>query len=846
MTLLKSMDHSDFIARYHKRAAPLPKKGTPYHVYLSLVLFFIIPFYFIGLFAYAQLMHIPNTHLTPYIVGFPMGLIILGFIYRIARYQNVQMREKNLLSMVIEGSRAARFVVDSQDKILLSNEKFRMLCAPSGEPSLESLTKLFSKNEEILSHFRLLADQAWRGLTDSIELFSEYEQVKSWYRITAQPIPNWPNAIHWRIDDITDRRGIDKAIREEREKLIDFTDNAPVGFFSVDEEGRFLFINATFARWLGEDIETLMREGRLHACLENPPEKAKPYDLITDGGTKQIVELKMKGHGGRPFLAMINQTVVRESDGKVRTRAVVNDVTSEHAMKQALAASEDRFQRFFEEAPLGIMLMSHDGGIETCNAAFLNMLRCDYDQIHNMPFRQLVLDRDRHTIMQALDAIGQGQQMNAPAEITLSYGDHNITVQMHGRRFRESNTLVLHFIDLTQQKTLEAQFVQSQKMQAIGQLAGGVAHDFNNLLTAMIGFCDLLLMRHKPGDPSFSDIMQIKQNSNRAANLVRQLLAFSRQQTLQPKVQDITDILTELTHLLRRLLGAKIDMNVLHGENLGLVKVDGGQMEQVLINLAVNARDAMNNEGELTIETRMFENKAPLLQGEDTMPPARWVQIHVQDTGCGIPDEILGRIFEPFFTTKDVGQGTGLGLATVYGIIRQTGGFLHVESKKGEGARFIISLPVASEKEEKQILVKEEDNSNVSADLTGSARILLVEDEDAVRAFSSRALSNKGYDVIEANSGEDALEKFESMGLSMNRGADRGIDLVITDVVMPNMDGPTLVSHIRKAAPDLKIIFMSGYTEDKLKDHMDTGIHFLAKPFTLKQLAEKVKDVMKG
>src|SRR5471030_2534137 len=233
-----------------------------------------------------------------------------------------------------------------------------------------------------------------------------------------------------------------------------------------------------------------------------------------------------------------------------------------------------------------------------------------------------------------------------------------------------ANGLILHFIDTTEQKNLEIQFAQSQKMQAVGQLAGGVAHDFNNLLTAMIGFCDLLLLRFRPGDPSFADIMQIKQNANRAANLVRQLLAFSRQQTLQPRILNITDVLAELSHLLRRLIGENIELKMVHGRDLGLVKVDQGQLEQVIINLVVNGRDAMLSGGALTIRTSNVKNAFPLRRGHEVMPAGDYVLVEVTDSGIGIPKENLERIFKPFFSTKEIGSGTGLGLSTVYGIVR--------------------------------------------------------------------------------------------------------------------------------------------------------------------------------
>jgi two-component system, cell cycle sensor histidine kinase and response regulator CckA len=403
-------------------------------------------------------------------------------------------------------------------------------------------------------------------------------------------------------------------------------------------------------------------------------------------------------------------------------------------------------------------------------------------------------------------------------------------------------SLMLHFIDVTEQKNLEIQFAQSQKMQAVGQLAGGVAHDFNNLLTAMIGFCDLLLMRFRPGDPSFADIMQIKQNANRAANLVRQLLAFSRQQTLQPRIIDITDVLVELSHLLRRLIGENIELKVVHGRDLGLAKVDQGQLEQVIINLAVNARDAMQGGGTLTIRTANVNQASAVRRGHEVMPAGNYVLIEVSDTGIGIANEHLARIFEPFFSTKEVGSGTGLGLSTVYGIVKQTGGFIFVDSAPGRGATFQIYLPRHQLAEAGALNIRGGDLAEVllPKDLTGVGTVMLVEDEDPVRIFGARALRNKGYKVLEAKSGEAALELIQA--------ADGPIDLLITDVVMPNMDGPALVREVREIHPDMKVIFISGYTEDAFRQRLDSDsdIHFLPKPFSLKQLASKVKEVISG
>ena len=407
--------------------------------------------------------------------------------------------------------------------------------------------------------------------------------------------------------------------------------------------------------------------------------------------------------------------------------------------------------------------------------------------------------------------------------------------------FREApvDGLTLYFTDVTEQKQLERQFAQSQKMQAVGQLAGGIAHDFNNLLTAMIGFCDLLLLRSRPGDPAFGDLMQIKQNANRAANLVRQLLAFARQQNLQPRVLDITDVLAELSHLLRRLIGENIELEFAHGRDLGLVKVDQGQLEQVVINLAVNARDAMPDGGRLTIRTENLPQRHAVRRGNEMMPAGDYVLIEVGDTGVGIAPDDLARIFEPFYSTKEVGSGTGLGLSTVYGIVKQTGGFVFVDSVRGDGTTFTIYLPrhqAAAEGAKTTRLDAGE--PLVPRDLTGTGTIMFVEDDDAVRTFGARALRNKGYQVVEARSGEAALELIRNTG--------DPIHLLITDVVMPRMDGPALIREVRKADPGIKVIFISGYAEDAFRQRLDSDrdIDFLSKPFSLKQLALKVKDAI--
>ena len=393
-------------------------------------------------------------------------------------------------------------------------------------------------------------------------------------------------------------------------------------------------------------------------------------------------------------------------------------------------------------------------------------------------------------------------------------------------------------------------------MELVGQLAGGIAHDFNNVLSAIIMATDFLLNAHKPTDPSFGDIMQIKQNANRAASLVRHLLAFSRKQTLRPQVLDLGEVLSDLTMLLRRLIGEKVTLDVVHGRDLWPVKVDISQLEQVIVNLAVNARDAMPDGGRLQLRTTNVTARECERYHAKGMPAADYVLVEVRDTGTGIPEAIVGKIFDPFFSTKEVGKGTGLGLSTVYGIIKQTGGFVYVDSVLHEGTTFRIFLPrhIAGAREmaeqaaeiEAPAIAKTMAAADqvkraagaASADLTGEGTILLVEDEEGLRALNARGLTSRGYTVLEAGNGVEAIDVLEKSG--------KPVDLVVSDVVMPEMDGPTLARELRSRNPGLKIIFVSGYAEDAFQKHLPEHgqFAFLPKPFTLKQLVAAVKETL--
>jgi two-component system cell cycle sensor histidine kinase/response regulator CckA len=453
----------------------------------------------------------------------------------------------------------------------------------------------------------------------------------------------------------------------------------------------------------------------------------------------------------------------------------------------------------------------------------------------------LVAESDRDRIEAALAAAAAGAGVIPPIDASLAIS-HDRSVRFYvnpvENSLSEEEAVIVNALETTEQRALEQQFAQSQKMDTVGQLAGGVAHDFNNVLTAIIGFSDLLLANHRPSDPSFQDIMNIKQNANRAAGLVRQLLAFSRRQTLRPQVLTLGEVLSDLSILLTRLLGENVKLQLVHGRDLWSIKADLNQFETVVINLAVNARDAMPNGGTMTIRTRNLPAGEVSGFGYKPLPETDYVLVEVEDTGTGMTPEVQAKIFEPFFTTKEVGKGTGLGLSTVYGIIKQTGAHVYVESEVGKGTTFRLFVPRYVPAEGEKPATSLAEVGTEIADLTGSASILLVEDEEAVRAFAARALASRGYKVFEAGSGVEALEVMKEAGGK--------IDLVVSDVVMPELDGPSLLRELRKTRPDLKIIFISGYAEDAFKKNLPDGedFHFLPKPFSLKQLAIAVKETL--
>lgn len=499
--------------------------------------------------------------------------------------------------------------------------------------------------------------------------------------------------------------------------------------------------------------------------------------------------------------------------------------------------------------PLGLAMVDRDGRFLFANSAFLRAAGSEDTAPPPYP-SDLVIREDKGALADAVRRHAQGAPVAGDVAVRLRCApDEPVMMSLAAVRGIGECAVLLSLKDSSEETRLKHEIAQASKMQAVGQLAGGVAHDFNNVLTAIIGYCDLMLMRHTPGDSDYDDIQQIKANSNRAASLTRQLLAFSRQQTLRPQVLQLPDVVAEVSTLLKRLIGEKITLEVTHDRGLGAVRADPVQLEQVLLNLAVNARDAMADNkvpGTLRLMTRRVTAQDVRAMKSDALPVGEYSALVVEDNGHGIPPEQLDKIFEPFFTTKDRGKGTGLGLATVYGIVKQSGGTITVDSEPGKGTRFSIFFPVhvpdPAEIAEAAEAARERGPEPRRRQWTAGGRVLLVEDEDTVRAVAERALVRQGYEVTTASDGEEGLD-------TLVRTYDEGgkFDLVVSDVVMPTMDGPAMAREIRARRPEIPFLFMSGYAEETLRREIDIpNMHFLPKPFSVQQIVGAVETVLRA
>ncbi len=644
----------------------------------------------------------------------------------------------------------------------------------------------------------------------------------------------------WRTADVTAERLQEAARLASVEVQLAQFDAAPVGLASVGGDGTLLHVNGTLARWIGRTSRSVMEHRLTLADITSGDGAGLVASLLSRAATQAAsLDVELLREDGRIVPARLFARTVPSGNGL--TLAVLN-LAGENPAEFEADAGGARFARFFQSAPFGIAILGLDGRIANANSAFCKLVLDGAGGIGIAAVEALCRSAEpatRAAVEAGLKRVLSGRASHEPDRNPRGRASRDHVSRVYMSPFAsaggEREAAILYVVDATEQKALEAKFAQSQKMDVVGKLAGGIAHDFNNMLTAILGFSDMLLTMHRPKDLAYKDIQNIKSSANRAAELVRKLLALARQQTLQNEVINLGEVLTDDFNMLKRYLGEKHELKISTAPDLWNVMTDKQEFGQALFNLITNAKDAMPGSGMLTINARNVHERESQKLGHREFAPGEYVLIEVGDTGHGMSPEVMDKIFEPFFTTKAIGKGTGLGLASVYGMVKQSGGYIYPESEVGKGTMFRIYLPRHFGEKDDDAAPREKKKEHKPADLTGTGRVLLVEDEEVVRNFAARALKRQGYKVLEAASGIEALEVMEK-----NKGK---IDIVVSDVVMPEMDGPTLLKELRKKNPTLKIIFVSGYPNDAFKASLgEEDFAFLPKPFSLPQLAAKVKE----
>ena len=781
---------------------------------------------------------------------FGVAGIFFLFAYAVGliQFSNRQISD-DLTGLIVETSQEGLLITNAEADVQYANRAYLNFCNADDLGGVKGVDRLFAGPPEVSEAIYRLAQAARSGVmhAEDIRLSPPLtgNGAMGWYRIRVRPLPQiGVQSVLWTVADMTADRARQENVFQELQHAIDFLDHAPAGFFSAEPGGDISYMNNTLAGWLGYDLTQVGSGGAtLSSIIANDSAaliaamRGAPGEVIT-----QQVDVDLRCKDGRSLpVRLLHQVAFGQNGQAGSSRTLVLNRAAGEQPEENLRAAEVKFARFFNSTPMAIASLDVEGRLHGTNAAFAKLMPQALSPGQSKDAQVWALfngmsDRDRTMLRTALQEAFAGKSDITPIDVIFEDAVSPRSARFFVSPGGDAGKIgaMLYALDTTEQRKLQEEFAQSQKMNAVGQLAGGIAHDFNNMLTAIIGYSDLLLSSHRPTDPAFKDIRSIKETANRAAGLTRQLLAFSRRQTLRPQVLQLSEALSDLQILLRRVVGEKNELDVRHGRDLWLVKADITQFEQVIINLVVNARDAMSaTGGRVQIRTRNIQKSDCLSVADGTLPPAEYVLIEVEDNGGGIPPEVREKIFEPFFTTKEVGKGTGLGLSTVFGIVKQSDGFIFVESEVGRGTVFKIFLP-RHIPEEKDTQVKSDETAKTAADYTGQGIVLLVEDEDTVRSIGARALKSRGFTVLEATTGQEALEIVEE-----NNGK---IDLIISDVVMPEMDGPTMFAELRKRGVKAKVVFVSGYAEEAFAKNLPEGeFGFLPKPFSIKQLIETVK-----
>jgi len=727
----------------------------------------------------------------------------------------------------IERAREAIAITDRANRMVCANRLFLDHFGANAAPPALPVAR------EALEALTVLARNAWRDGAGALEAIEAADETQ--WQVTATRAGRGEDHLIWRLRPIARTRGASLGALDLAGPLGTMLSRAGIETAITSADGVIRAVSAGFAeRAAGDERATLVGQDFVSVLRSDERDRIF-FAREGRGGTPQtLVDV--------PLIDPAQQPTPAGPDEATSLMLLIDSgVGIGSGWDGASQAGVAQLDALLAQLPLGLAMTDRDGRFLFGNDAFLRSVAREGRGLPQFP-TDLVVHEDKAALSEAVRRHGRGPATSGDVVVRLvASAEEPVSLGLAGVRGLGEAAVLLSLADSSQENQLRRQVAQATKMQAVGQLAGGVAHDFNNVLTAIIGTCDLMLLRHIPGDSDYDDIQQIRANSNRAAALTRQLLAFSRQQTLRPEIIQLPDVVSEVSPLIKRLLGEKITYYVQHDRNLGPVRADPQQLEQVVMNLALNARDAIQSRGDgrgrISLFTRSLQAKQVVQLGSEVLPAADYTVLIVQDTGGGIPPHVLPKLFEPFFTTKEQGKGTGLGLSTAYGIVKQSGGFIfadNIADKVGypTGARFTVYFPVHRGKLPK----KREAPVLVSSDWSAGGKVLLVEDEEMVRTVAERALARAGYDVTSCANGEEGLAAIAEGGV---------FDVVVSDVVMPGMDGPAMVRAIRARLPHMPVLFMSGYAEEQLRRDIDIAeMHFIAKPFSVASIGDKVAAVL--
>ena len=731
---------------------------------------------------------------------------------------------------VTDTARVGLVVVDQERRYRFANRTYAEILGLSasnivGRLVSEALAPVYT------GQIRPRLERAFRGERVHYELMlppSSAVGDERYYDVTYEPGPSREGStVVVVVVDITERKQAEQQIRLQATAL----QAAANAIAITDHQGTITWVNPAFTALTGYTLEEV--KGRNPRILKSGEHDAAFYqalwDAILSGQVWHGEMVNRRKNGQLYFEEQTITPVMNETGAITNFIAIKQDATERKQAEVALRESEERYRGLINSAFDGVVV-HRDEIILGVNRAYAEMFGYDVEELLGLNILELTPPEKREFVTSEL---AHDQSLYEALGLKKDGAIINIEVSATKCVYEGKQARLAAVRDITERKQLEEQLRQAQKLEAIGQLAGGIAHDFNNLLTAINGYSDLSLRRLQMEDPLRRNLEEIKKAGERAASLTRQLLAFSRKQVLQPKVLDLNAIVSDLEKMLRRLIGEDVELRTVLETELGKVKADPGQIVQVVMNLAVNSRDAMPRGGKLTIETKNVSLDEEYARQHISVAPGSYVMLAVTDTGTGMNEETRKRIFEPFFTTKELGKGTGLGLSTVYGIVKQSGGNIWVYSEVGHGTTFKVYLPrVGGEAREYKR------SAEVEESVEGAETILLAEDEEVVRKLTVQVLEMYGYEVLEASNGGSALLLCER-----HQGP---IHLLVTDVIMPEMSGRELADRLAQLRPEMRVLYMSGYTDNAIVHQgvLDEGANFIEKPFSPDALARKVREVL--